>query len=150
MTRFSAKPLLFGKMDSRKPLPPTYMISIPHRNEGTPTLKGKSPSSPPRKPDRQPLTDLDITRSSWTAPQPLRNGDPLPSLETHASSVAAPKHAVIHCPSYKCWRCNWTAPGHYQHKCLEHPKNQPHVFKDCIDYDDYISADTDYNLSSEC
>ena len=34
--------------------------------------------------------DLDVTRSSWTVPQPLRNDDPLPSLETHASSVAAP------------------------------------------------------------
>ena len=62
----------------------------------------------------------------------------------------SPQHAVIHCPFYKCWQCNQTAPGHYQHKCLEHPKNQPHVFKDHVDYDDYISADADYNLSSEC
>ena len=60
------------------------------------------------------------------------------------------QHAVIHCPSYKCWQCNQNAPGHYQHKCPEHPKNQPHVFEDCVDYDDYISADTDYNLSGEC
>ena len=60
------------------------------------------------------------------------------------------QHTVIHCPSYKCWWCNWTAPGHYQSKCLEHPRNQPHVFENCDDYDDYISADTDYNLSGEC
>ena len=60
------------------------------------------------------------------------------------------QHTVIHCPSYKCWQCNQTAPGHYQHKCPEHPKNQPHVFEDRVDYDDYISADTDYNLPGEC
>ena len=60
------------------------------------------------------------------------------------------QHAIIHCPSYKCWHCNQTAPGHYQNRCLEHPKNQPHVFKNRDDYNDYISADTDYNLSGEC
>ena len=60
------------------------------------------------------------------------------------------QHAVIHCPSYKCWHCNWTAPGHYQSRCLEHPRNQPHVFENRDDYNDYISADADYNLSGEC
>ena len=37
------------------------------------------------------------------------------------------QYAVIHCPSYKCWHCNRTAPGHYQSRCPEHPRNQPYV-----------------------
>ena len=60
------------------------------------------------------------------------------------------QHTVIHCPSYKCWRCNQTTPGHYQNRCPEHPKNQPHDFKNHDDYNVYISADTDYNQSSKC
>ena len=60
------------------------------------------------------------------------------------------QHAVIHCPSYKCWQCDQTAPGHYQNRCSEHPKNYPHVFENHDDYDDYISADADYNQSSKC
>ena len=59
------------------------------------------------------------------------------------------QHAIIYCPSYKCWHYNQMASGHYQSKCLEHPRNQPHVFKNHDDYDNYISADADYNLSGE-
>ena len=59
------------------------------------------------------------------------------------------QHAVIHCSSYKCWPCDWTAPGHYQHNCPQHPKNLPNVLKDRDYYDNYISADTDYNQSGE-
>ena len=93
--------------------------------------------------------DLNVTLSSWIVPQPLQNDDPLPFLRTCALSVTAPNMLSSTAPLTNV-QCNRTAPGHYQHKCLEHPKNQPHVFKDCIDYDDYISADADYNLSSEC
>ena len=33
---------------------------------------------------------LDTIQSSWIAPRPLPNGDPLLSLETHASSAEVP------------------------------------------------------------
>ena len=90
--------------------------------------------------------NLIIVDSPPTSPKQQSTPFPQNTCFKYQSS----QHAVIHCPSYKCWQCNWTAPGHYQNKCLENPKNQPHVFKNCDDYNNYISADADYNLSGEC
>ena len=54
----------------------------------------------------------------------------------------------LHLPSLLSFLLN--EKPEIQSRCPEHPRNQPHVFKDHVNYDDYISADVDYNLSGEC
>ena len=60
------------------------------------------------------------------------------------------QHYFTHCSLYKCWRCNRIAPGHHQIDCLQWTMHEtPHVLEDNDYYDDFISADADYNLSGE-
>src|ERR1700729_1367825 len=60
------------------------------------------------------------------------------------------QHYFTHCSLYKCWRCNRIAPGHHQIDCLQRTMHEtPHVLEDNDYYDDFISADADYNLSGE-
>ena len=139
---FSEKPPLLRKMDSRKQPLHIYTMIYHPRKEEAPTPKRKISFLTPQE-----------TRSSYRSQQNLIIIDSPPISLKHQMKpfpqntcfkCQSSQHAIIHCPSYKCWWCNQTSLGHYQHKCPEHPKNQPHVLEDRDYYNDYISADAEY------
>ena len=137
-------------MGLKKPLLLIYITSSLPRNKETPASKEKSHSWPPKEPDHQPPVDLDETWLLWTAPQPLLNDSQCLFPKTHASSAR-----VLNMLSSTALLTNvgdviGLPQDTTKIDAWNHPKNQPHVFENCDDYDDYISADTDYNQSSKC